>query len=222
MILSRLALSAVVVAGQYADYYNNYSDLDIDSIDKGFVYSGTDDLGNKKNKNKNQQDFFGQAAKQQLDATLANTHHVNGHTCKTCTGVTYAACEAAAVTAYCEGEEFHCFVSEKKHYGVVVHVEMGCKQDNACFREFNMNNRAYNNGNTMPQIAGFNFGQFSVNTYKQCFPGDNTRDVSLCRQCCKTSDCNTTWATSGIMTTEAEWNAVTAHEFKQLNQGSLN
>ena len=35
MILSRLAFSAAVVAGQYADYYNNYSDLDIDSIDKG-------------------------------------------------------------------------------------------------------------------------------------------------------------------------------------------
>merc|ERR1711879_89319 len=79
MILSRLAFSAAVVAGQYADYYNNYSDLDIDSIDKGFVFSATDDLGNKKNKN--QQDFFGQAAKQQLDANLANTHHVNGHTC---------------------------------------------------------------------------------------------------------------------------------------------
>lgn len=35
MILSRLAFSAAVVAGQYADYYNNYADLDIDSIDKG-------------------------------------------------------------------------------------------------------------------------------------------------------------------------------------------
>merc|ERR1712014_571424 len=63
MILSRLAFSAAVVAGQYADYYNNYADLDIDSIDKGFVFSSsdyTDDLGNKKNKNKNQQDFFKQ------------------------------------------------------------------------------------------------------------------------------------------------------------------
>merc|ERR1712026_24006 len=82
MILSRLAFSAAVVAGQYADYYNNYADLDIDSIDKGFVFSSsdyTDDLGNKKNKNKNQQDFFGTAAKQQLDSSLSGTYHVNGH-----------------------------------------------------------------------------------------------------------------------------------------------
>merc|ERR1711971_214691 len=107
MILSRLAFSAAVVAGQYADYYNNYSDLDIDSIDKGFVYSGTDDLGNKKNKNKNQQDFFGQAAKQQLDAGLAGTHHVNGHTCWTCHGKSYAECNTSGATAYCEGEQFH-------------------------------------------------------------------------------------------------------------------
>merc|ERR1712174_2085 len=80
MILSRLAFSAAVVAGQYADYYNNYADLDIDSIDKGFVFSSsdyTDDLGNKKNKNKNQQDFFGTAAKQQLDSSLSGTYHVN-------------------------------------------------------------------------------------------------------------------------------------------------
>merc|ERR1712026_558974 len=82
MILSRLAFSAAVVAGQYADYYNNYADLDIDSIDKGFVFSSsdyTDDLGN--NKNKNQQDFFGTAAKQQLDSSLSGTYHVNGHQC---------------------------------------------------------------------------------------------------------------------------------------------
>merc|ERR1712174_3029 len=107
MILSRLAFSAAVVAGQYADYYNNYADLDIDSIDKGFVFSSsdyTDDLGNKKNKNKNQQDFFGQAAKQQLDSNLASTHHVNGHTCTACSGVTYDACFAARSTVYCEGE----------------------------------------------------------------------------------------------------------------------
>merc|ERR1712207_95105 len=101
MILSRLAFSAAVVAGQYADYYNNYADLDIDSIDKGFVFSSsdyTDDLGNKKNKNKNQQDFFGTAAKQQLDSGLANTYHVNGHQCA-----------SSGATAYCEGEQFHCF-----------------------------------------------------------------------------------------------------------------
>merc|ERR1712242_6487 len=152
MILSRLAFSAAVVAGQYADYYNNYSDLDIDSIDKGFVFSATDDLGNKKNKNKNQQDFFGQAAKQQLDATLANTHHVNGHTCWTCHGKSYAECNSSGATAYCEGEQFHCFVQEKMHYGVVVQVEMGCKQDNACYREWNMNNRGYNAGHCWIQL----------------------------------------------------------------------
>merc|ERR1712048_815799 len=215
MILSRLAFSAAVVAGQYADYYNNYADLDIDSIDKGFVFSSsdyTDDLGNKKNKNKNQQDFFGTAAKQQLDSSLSGTYHVNGHQCWTCHGKSYAECASNGAQAYCEGEQFHCFVAEKKHYGVVVQVEMGCKQDNACFREFNMNNRAYNGGNAMPEIAGFNFGQFAVNTYKQCFPGDNTKDVSLCRQCCKTDNCNSAWADSGIMTSDAQWNDSTAHD----------
>merc|ERR1712178_575567 len=194
MILSRLAFSAAVVAGQYADYYNNYADLDIDSIDKGFVFSSsdyTDDLGNKKNKNKNQQDFFGTAAKQQLDSGLANTYHVNG-------------------------DQFHCFVAEKMHYGVVVQVEMGCKQDNACYREWSLNDRGYNGGNTMPDIAGFNFGQFATNTYKQCFPGNANQDVSICRQCCSTNNCNSGWKTSPL-TSEAEWMATGAHDFSHIN-----
>merc|ERR1712142_86858 len=201
MILSRLAFSAAVVAGQYADYYNNYADLDIDSIDKGFVFSSsdyTDDLGNKKNKNKNQQDFFGTAAKQQLDSSLSGTYHVNG------------------AQAYCEGEQFHCFVAEKMHYGVVVQVEMGCKQDNACYREWSLNDRGYNGGNTMPDIAGFNFGQFATNTYKQCFPGDANQDVSICRQCCSTNNCNSGWKTTPL-TSEAEWMATGAHDFSHIN-----
>merc|ERR1711933_491736 len=209
MILSRLAFSAAVVAGQYADYYNNYADLDIDSIDKGFVFSSsdyTDDLGNKKNKNKNQQDFFGTAAKQQLDSGLANTCH----------GKSYAECASSGATAYCEGEQFHCFVAEKMHYGVVVQVEMGCKQDNACYREWSLNDRGYNGGNTMPDIAGFNFGQFATNTYKQCFPGNANQDVSICRQCCSTNNCNSGWKTSPL-TSEAEWMATGAHDFSHIN-----
>merc|ERR1711980_17047 len=195
MILSRLAFSAAVVAGQYADYYNNYADLDIDSIDKGFVFSSsdyTDDLGNKKNKNKNQQDFFGTAAKQQLDSSLSGTYHVNGHQCWTCHGKSYAECASNVAQAYCEGEQFHCFVAEKMHYGVVVQVEMGCKQDNACYREWSLNDRGYNGGNTMPDIAGFNFGQFSTN------------------------NCNSGWKTSPL-TSEAEWMATGAHDFSHIN-----
>ena len=94
----------------------------------GFVYSGSDDLGNKKNKQKHQQQvvvadygqFFAQTAqKQQLDASLADSIHVNGYSCWSCHARNYADCVSTGATAYCEGEQFHCFVHEKKQYGVV-------------------------------------------------------------------------------------------------------
>ena len=44
---------------------------------------------------------------------------------------------------------------------------MGCKQDRACYEEFNVNDRGY--GLNMPDIAGFNFGQFATSVYKYVF-----------------------------------------------------
>merc|ERR1712203_617055 len=224
IVFSRL-LPITLVAAQYADY-----NLDYDSIDKGFVFTQTnnDDLGNKKNKNKNKPadpvpvydygNMFAaeNSAKQQLDATLANTYHVNGHTCYTCTGEDYTDCQSRGATAYCEGEQFHCYVQEKRQYGKIKFVAMGCKQDNACYREFNMNDRGY--GKSMPDIAGFNFGQVGMNAYRLCFPGDNNVDTSICTQCCKEDNCSDSWK-AGSLTTEADWNSNAEHEFDHLNFG---
>ena len=111
----------------------------------GFVYSGTDDLGNKKNKQKQQQQvvvadygqFFTQPVqKQQLDASLADSIHVNGYNCWSCDARNYADCRTNGATAYCEGEQFHCFVHEKKQYGVVselIMIAIGCQNLNSLF-----------------------------------------------------------------------------------------
>ena len=61
--------------------------------------------------------------KQQTDSSLANSEHVNGFACWTCCETTgdsaYSDCQANGKLAYCEGEQFHCYVAEKREYGRV-------------------------------------------------------------------------------------------------------
>ena len=54
--------------------------------------------------------------KQQL---AAGAPHTNGLQCESCIGLTEAQCNSNAVTVFCEGEQFHCYTVEKRHFGQV-------------------------------------------------------------------------------------------------------
>ena len=54
--------------------------------------------------------------KQQLSASAP---HTNGFQCVSCIGLTQLDCTNSATTVHCEGEQFHCYTLEKKHFGQV-------------------------------------------------------------------------------------------------------
>ena len=174
----------------YADYNSNEYTLDYGDLDKG--------------KKKKQQ--FEQQSKQQLspDVVTAENSAYNGHQCWTCNSESYELCQSQGQMAYCESEEFNCYIREHKLFENVVKVHMGCQQTHACHREFQNNNRFY--GMDMPDIAGFNSANF-----QQCFPEDNSQNVSICRQCCATFQCNQAWK-DGSLDTDSEWNDTSDHE----------
>ena len=96
------------VSGGFADYYDSsmesgFGDLHGD----GHVFPVMD-------------------GKAQTDASLANSEHVNGFSCWTCCETTgdsaYADCKANGKLSYCEGEQFHCYIAEKREYGRVRRV----------------------------------------------------------------------------------------------------
>ena len=75
------------------------------------------------------------AGKQQTDSSLANSEHVNGFACWTCCETTgdsaYTDCQNNGKLAYCEGEQFHCYVAEKREFGQVRYFQI-----DSCFTEY--------------------------------------------------------------------------------------
>ena len=157
---------------------------------------------------------------------MANDASVNGHTCWSCNERSYADCASNGVLAYCQGEQMHCFVHERKSfhnvsqlrllwlpvtdYIKVVEVEMGCKQDRACYKGFLQNDRTQQMGAVV--IAGLNdlnYGVEKFGPYRQCFPEDANQPVSICRTCCNGNNCSNAWKTVPPAT-EAEWNNAAA------------
>ena len=135
------------VSYQYDNSQYDYSYLDYGDIDKG--------------KNKKKKEIF--VSKQQLDPeVMTEPSAYNGHQCWTCNSDSYADCQTNGQIAYCESEEFNCFIREHKLYEDVIKVHMGCQQTLACHREFENNNRFY--GMDMPVIAGMHFDNFRLVT----------------------------------------------------------
>ena len=133
------------VSYQYDNSQYDYSYMDYGDIDKG--------------KNKKKKEMFG--SKQQLDpAVVTESSAYNGHQCWTCNSDSYADCQSNGQLAYCESEEFNCFIREHKVYEDIIKVHMGCQQTQACHQEFLNNNRFY--GMNMPVIAGMDLGNFRL------------------------------------------------------------
>merc|ERR1711935_368535 len=177
---------------EYQSYsnYTAYGYLDYGDIDKG--------------KNKKKQMEFESKQLLSPDVVSDPSSAYNGHQCWSCNADSYEQCQNEGQMAYCQTEEFNCYAREHKQFDTVVKVHMGCQQTIACHREFDNNNRFY--GVEMPDIAGFN----SVN-FQQCFPEDDTVNVSLCRQCRASFQCNQAW-NDGSLDTDAEWNNKSDHE----------
>ena len=62
------------------------------------------------------------SSRQQLDPSLADSEHVNGFSCWHCRERSYANCQSRGQLAYCQDEQFHCFLHEKRQYGEIVKV----------------------------------------------------------------------------------------------------
>ena len=60
------------------------------------------------------------SSRQQLDPSLADSEHVNGFSCWHCRERSYANCQLNGQLAYCQDEQFHCFLHEKRQYGEII------------------------------------------------------------------------------------------------------
>ena len=60
------------------------------------------------------------SSRQQLDPALADSEHVNGFSCWHCRERSYANCQSRGQLAYCQDEQFHCYVHEKRQYGEII------------------------------------------------------------------------------------------------------
>ena len=92
-------------------------------------------IGQKLYGTKTRNPIHSTASRQQLDPSLADSEHVNGFSCWHCRERSYADCQSRGQLAYCQDEQFHCYLHEKRQYGDIVKIEMGCKQDDACHNE---------------------------------------------------------------------------------------
>ena len=83
----------------------------------GHKYSVVSSFGNS--------EFFNihsSSSRQQLDPALADSEHVNGFSCWHCRERSYANCQSRGQLAYCQDEQFHCYLHEKRQYGEIVKV----------------------------------------------------------------------------------------------------
>ena len=143
-------------------------------------------------------------AKQQISANSPGSPHTNGRTCDSCIGLDYGSCVNVPVS--CEGEQFHCYVVEKRHFGTLFYVEKGCKQDLACHNEFNLNDRS---------VSGVDI---KGSPLKQCYGDSTSADVSICRQCCSnisSNNCNSAFDATHAAT-YSNWQATGNHDFSHL------
>jgi len=168
----------------------------------------------KKNKKKksNKNEVVGSYDNYQsyFQAQLKNEEDFSCWTCsrsyweKDSTGDMYADCRAHGEMVTCPKQKEDlgsdhfssansCQITERRFFGIVTELHVGCKQTRACHANYNQN-----------KMNGSVYG-------RSCRP-ESTFGISTCRQCCSASECySDSTVLADSFNTEAEWLDETHH-----------